>query len=185
MGSGPRVLRELLEGPAHEVAPRLLGGRLVGPLAAGRLVEVEAYEGAADPGSHARRGQTPRNQVMWGPPGHLYVYLCYGVHWLVNIVVAPEGVPGAVLVRGVELDDGRRVLGPGRVSRALGIASEHNGLLLGGAVRLELTEEPAAGVRAAGRVGLSRGGELAWRFLVEAERRPVRRSQLPADLPRG
>ncbi|ACU54573.1 methylpurine-DNA glycosylase (MPG) [Acidimicrobium ferrooxidans DSM 10331] len=167
MHSGTRALRELLEGPAHDVAPRLLGARLVGPLGAGRLIEVEAYEGAEDPGSHAWRGSTPRNQIMWGPPGHLYVYLCYGVHWLVNIVVAPEGVPGAVLVRGIELDDGRRVLGPGRVARALGMTGEHNGLVLGGAVDLEPADERRTGVLATGRIGLSRGGELAWRFLVD------------------
>jgi len=160
-------LRELLAGSAHEVAPRLLGATICTREATARLVEVEAYEGANDPGSHAWRGPTPRNRIMWGPPGHLYVYLCYGVHWLVNVVVAPEGEPGAVLLRGIEDDQHRRIEGPGRVSRALGLGARHNGAVLGEEVVIELAEEATGPILATTRIGLSRGGDLPWRFLLE------------------
>lgn len=135
----------------REVARDLLGKILVcgrgRTLRAGRLVEVEAYLGLADPASHAYRGPTPRNQVMFGPPGHAYVYLIYGMYFCVNAVCEHEGKPGAVLFRAVEplaglpamarareveLDGSDRTLinltaGPGRMGTALGITREkHN-----------------------------------------------------------
>lgn len=101
-----------------------------------RIVETEAYSGHGDTASHARHGQTARNAPMWGPPGAVYLYLCYGVHWLLNLVTGPAGTPAAVLIRGAEVVSGLdRVLarrgvarpgkglleGPGKVSQALGL----------------------------------------------------------------
>jgi DNA-3-methyladenine glycosylase len=135
-------LRALLERPVLEVAPQLLGAVLRHDDVACRLTEVEAYDGANDPGSHAYRGPTPRNQVMFGPPGHLYVYFTYGMHWCANIVCGPEGRASAVLLRageimtGLETARSRRLSartdrdlarGPARLCRALGIAREQNG----------------------------------------------------------
>ena len=95
-----------LLGPAEEVAPRLLGAVLRhGPVAV-RLTEVEAYAGAVDPGSHAFRGQTPRNSVMFGPAGYLYCYFTYGMHVCANVVVGEAGTASAVLVRAGEVVDG-------------------------------------------------------------------------------
>ena len=104
------VRRALLADPVLEVAPKLLGMvlRATSPegTVAVRLTEVEAYDGPNDPGSHAYRGKTPRNAVMFGPPGHLYVYFTYGMHFCMNISVGPDGQPSAVLLRAGEIIEG-------------------------------------------------------------------------------
>ena len=111
-------------------------------LTSGVIVEAEAYYGEDDPASHAYRGMTKRNRVMFGEPGHAYVFLLYGINHLLNVVTLPEGIPGAVLLRalqpleGVELMRGRRGVsdlslltnGPGRLSKAMGIDLSHNGV---------------------------------------------------------
>ena len=102
---GPE-LGTLLERPVLEVAPLLLGATLRHGDVAVRLTEVEAYDGANDPGSHAHRGPTARNAVMFGPAGHLYVYFTYGMHHCCNVVCGPEGVASAVLLRAGEVIDG-------------------------------------------------------------------------------
>jgi DNA-3-methyladenine glycosylase len=101
------------------VARELLGKFLVREVteeSALMVTEVEAYDGPADLASHAARGRTPRNTVMFGEPGVWYIYLCYGVYWLANIVTGPPDYPAAILIRGVE-----GVSGPGRLTRHLGI----------------------------------------------------------------
>jgi DNA-3-methyladenine glycosylase len=144
-----RVLlpRETFAGSAAAVAPALLGCVLEHDtpegLVAVALTEVEAYHGQADPASHAYRGQTPRNAVMFGPPGHAYVYFTYGMHFCVNLVCLPEGTASAVLLRAGRVIDGeplaraRRTApgpngrdlarGPARLCQALGIDREQNG----------------------------------------------------------
>jgi DNA-3-methyladenine glycosylase len=139
--------RETFAGGAVEVAPALLGCVLEHETAEGlvavALTEVEAYHGSADPASHAYRGQTHRNAVMFGPPGHAYVYFTYGMHFCVNLVCMPEGTASAVLLRagrvveGADLASARRTApgpggrdlarGPARLCQALGIAREQNG----------------------------------------------------------
>lgn len=147
------------------------------------LTEVEAYDGPNDPASHAFRGPTPRNQVMFGPPGRLYVYRSYGIHWCMNVVTGPRGRAEAVLLRGgiavagrpeMELRRGRAkhlTDGPGKLTQALGITGEHNGidLLAGGEITL-LDEKPVPGlIRATPRIGISRATEREWRFLLEVD----------------
>jgi DNA-3-methyladenine glycosylase len=104
------VRRSLLAGPVLDVAPKLLGMVLRSTTEEGtvavRLTEVEAYDGPNDPGSHAYRGQTPRNAVMFGPPGFLYVYFTYGMHFCMNISAGPDGQPSAVLLRAGEIVEG-------------------------------------------------------------------------------
>jgi DNA-3-methyladenine glycosylase len=92
--------------PSGEVARDLLGCLVTDGLVMVRLVEIEAYAGTADPASHAYRGRTPRNEVMWGPPGRLYVYFTYGMHWCMNVSCGPDGHASAVLLRAGEVVGG-------------------------------------------------------------------------------
>ncbi len=148
---------------------------------AGRIVEVEAYRGPLDPASHAFRGETPRNRVMFGPPGHAYVYFTYGMHHCLNVVCERKGTPAAVLVRALEPLEGlevararrgvheahRLMRGPGCVARALGLTRAHDGLdLVAGPLRV--LDEPARRdgrrVLAGPRIGIRVGTERPWRF---------------------
>lgn len=186
-GSGRPDLRAVLAGRPLEVAPRLLGSALTVGARSGRIVEVEAYEGADDPASHAHRGRTPRNGVMFGPPGHLYVYLSYGIHWCANVVCQTTGVAGAVLVRAIEPTCGVEEMwadrpkaragtdlgsGPGKLCAALGITGEHDGVdLLDPTAPVTLTAGPIvdpARVVTGQRVGISKAKERLWRFAEAA-----------------
>jgi DNA-3-methyladenine glycosylase len=168
--------------PVEEVAPRLLGAVIRhGPVAV-RLTELEAYDGATDPASHAFRGPTPRNAVMFGPPGHLYLYFTYGMHWAGNISCGPEGVGCGVLMRagevieGVELARSRRgrasdrdlARGPGRLTQALDLHPQHRGceLLGGGPVKLESPAELPEMIMVGPRVGVSVEADRPWRFWI-------------------
>ncbi|HPM51667.1 MAG TPA: DNA-3-methyladenine glycosylase, partial [Rhodoglobus sp.] len=149
----------MLSRPALEVAPLLLGGHLTVDGVTLRLTEVEAYQGGADPGSHAFRGLTPRTAVMFGPPGHLYTYFTYGMHVCANIVCSPEGEASAVLLRAGEIIDGIEVArmrrttsrtdadlarGPARLTVALGVTLADGGSSLeNGRVRFTPAESPA------------------------------------------
>jgi DNA-3-methyladenine glycosylase len=149
----------------------------------GRIVEVEAYA-PDDPASHSYRGQTGRNATMFGPPGRLYVYRSYGIHWCANVVCNAEGVGAAVLLRALEPTSGldlmraRRRLddplllcsGPGRLTEALGITGEHDGLLLDRPpFRLRPPKTPVD-VVAGARVGISLGGDFPWRYALRSSR---------------
>jgi DNA-3-methyladenine glycosylase len=172
------ALVQVLSGPVLEVAPRLLGAVLRHDGVAVRLTEVEAYDGANDPGSHAFRGPTARNEVMFGPAGRLYVYFTYGMHHCANVVCGPDGTASAVLVRagevveGVELARARRgthpdrdlARGPARLCSALGLDLTHRGLdLTTGALALAGPPDPAR-ISTGPRVGLRHAADRPWRF---------------------
>jgi DNA-3-methyladenine glycosylase len=153
-----------------------------------RLTEVEAYLGAGeDPASHSYRGMTARNAVMFGPPGHAYVYFTYGMHWCANVVCRPEGVSGGVLLRAGEVVSGlesarsRRpaarkdvdlARGPARLANALALTGAHNGrdLCDGGELRLRAGKRATARqVRTGPRVGVAGGATSPWRFWLADE----------------
>ena len=167
-----------------DVARDLLGMRLVhdgtSGRVGGRIVEVEAYQGPEDLAAHSSRGRTPRNATMFGPPGHLYVYLIYGIHHCMNVVTGPGDKPEAVLIRALAIDEGidvararrgltvpdpRLAAGPGNLARALGVDRGLNGSdLLAGPVSIEIG--PAAGSISWGpRIGVAYAGEWAARPL--------------------
>ena len=176
-------LAELLSGPPEQVAPLLLGGLLSHAGVTVRLTEVEAYAGAADPGSHAFRGRTNRNATMFGPPGHLYVYFTYGMHFCANVVCGPEGLASGCLLRAGEVVDGIEVArarrlgstdrdlarGPARLTRALDLTRHHDGADLSrGPVRLVLGERVRS-VSTGPRVGLRGAPERPWRFWITGD----------------
>jgi DNA-3-methyladenine glycosylase len=188
------VRRSELEGDPVTLAPWLLNKVLVRGGCSGRIVEVEAYHGANDAASHAYRGETPRTAVMFGPPGHLYVYFTYGMHWCANVVCGPAGEAAAVLVRALEpltgLDDmwaarpaARRerdlCSGPAKLCQALGITGGDTGTDLlapdprrgtapgAGAVRLRDDGTPPPRRPGRGpRIGIREATDKRWRFWV-------------------
>ncbi len=179
--------RELLSRPSVEVAPLLLGAIIRGRGVSVRLTEVEAYLGGVDPGSHAFRGETPRNRVMFGEPGHLYTYFTYGMHVCANVVCSPVGIATAVLLRagevvdGVELARERRTTsrtdadlarGPARLVVALGIELADNGSdLESGDVTLELAGKQES-FEQGPRTGVSGAGgtvDFPWRFWIPGD----------------
>lgn len=181
--------RQRLAGSALDVAPQLLGcvvwQESPQGVVAVRLTEVEAYLGADDPGSHAYRGRTPRNAVMFGPAGHIYVYFTYGMHWCANVVCGVDGVASAVLMRagdvvsGIELARSRRptarrdrdlARGPARLTTTLGLRGEHNGADLCAEASSPLLvpgDKAGAEVNSGPRVGLRHAADAPWRFWLD------------------
>jgi DNA-3-methyladenine glycosylase len=192
----PLIDRRSLEGDAVDLAPWLLNKVLVRGGRSGRIVEVEAYEGEDDPASHAYRGRTARNSVMFGPPGHLYVYFTYGMHWCANVVCGPEGVASAVLIRALAPLEGveamrrarpaaRRDLdlcsGPAKLCQALGVTGADDGADLvqpgwrgtgTGGARVAVLDDGTPPPRRPGngtRVGISVATGRRWRWWVDGD----------------
>jgi DNA-3-methyladenine glycosylase len=182
----------MLAGPVVDAARGLLGWVVTANGVAVRLTEVEAYAGVgADPASHAHRGRTPRNSVMFGPPGHAYVYFTYGMHWCLNVVTGPVGEASAVLLRagevvgGVDLARARRpgvrldrdlARGPARLTTVLDIDRTANGTgLLDGSGPISFTRPPrrrpiaAPTIRSGPRVGVTGGADTPWRFWLDGD----------------
>jgi DNA-3-methyladenine glycosylase len=176
-----RLGRSFFARPTLEVARALLGCRLHrridGQVLHGRIVEVEAY--TTDAASHARDARrTPRNTVMFGPPGHAYVYFTYGMHFCFNVVTETEGVPGAVLLRG--LDEIAGAHGPARLCRVLGIDLRHNGIDLTASDELCITAGCGGEVVTSTRIGIRVATDLPWRLHLAGSpgvSRPERRGR--------
>ena len=177
MPSPPRLRRSFFDRSVHEVAPELIGATLLFNGTGGTIVELEAYH-HTDPAAHSYNGRTERNAVMFGPPGYVYVYRSYGIHWCLNFVCEEEGSASAVLIRALAPTQGlaamrrRRGLrderalcsGPGKLCQALGITRKQNGLALDRApfelrARRE-TPEISTGVR----IGITKAAEKPWRY---------------------
>lgn len=185
--SNQTLPREFYGQPTTVVARNVLGCTLVSTVGqtptAGRIVEVEAYLGSGDPAAHSYNGPTPRTRIQWGPPGHAYVYLIYGMYHCINFITEPEGTPGCVLIRGLEPLVGYKCMsdrrnrpkqkrdtanGPGKLAQALGIDRTQNGS--------DLTEEPlfvlkglpisATHVRVSPRIGLVHAVDVPLRFFI-------------------
>jgi DNA-3-methyladenine glycosylase len=178
-----KLSREFYSRPTLQVAVGLLGKILIyeieGMRLGGRLVEVEAYIGEDDPACHACRGQTPRNAIMYGDPGYLYVYFTYGNHFMLNIVTERKGFPAAVLLRGMEPMYGIDIMkknrgvdkiaeiasGPGKMARALGITTAHKGEdLVGDRIYLVDDSLKVGEIWKSPRIGLTDARDKLWRF---------------------
>jgi DNA-3-methyladenine glycosylase len=169
--------RKFFAQSVHVVAPRLIGATLLVDGVGGRIVEVEAYH-HLDPAAHSYRGPTPRNAVMFGPPGVAYVYRSYGIHWCVNFVCEPAGSASAVLIRAIEPTDGQDIMrkrrkledtrllcsGPGRLCEAMGITVAHNGLALDAPpFELRLASR-MADIIVGPRIGITKAVDEPWRY---------------------
>jgi DNA-3-methyladenine glycosylase len=173
----PLLPKTFFSRSVHEVAPDLIGAKLLFRGVGGIIVEVEAYH-HTDPAAHSYRGRTERNAVMFGPPGYAYVYRSYGIHWCLNFVCEAEGSASAVLIRALEPTDGLAAMrrrrgtreprllcsGPGRLAQALGITGAHNGLALD-VLPFALTAPTApAELVTDVRIGISKAADLPWRY---------------------
>jgi DNA-3-methyladenine glycosylase len=194
--SGPALLRkDFFDRSVHAVAPDLIGAGLFMDGVGGLIVEVEAYH-HTDPAAHSYGGRTPRNAIMFGPPGFAYVYRSYGVHWCLNFVCEEEGSASAVLIRALEPTTGLNVMrarrgvedarllcsGPGRLCQALGVTKAHDGLALD-RLPFELRARTGRPDIAAGpRIGITKAAELPWRYGLAGSRflsRPMPATDAP------
>jgi DNA-3-methyladenine glycosylase len=187
MPFGPILKREFYDRATVEVSRALLGKVLVHGPAAGIIVETEAYLGGDDLAAHSARGVTDRTRVIFGPPGHAYVYFIYGMYECLNLVCEPEGTPGCVLIRALEpvkgLDEMRRrrpaarkpedlASGPGKLTLAMGITRAQNGadVTRGSLVVREPAEPRAPEIAVTPRIGITKCADLPLRFVIRGNR---------------
>jgi DNA-3-methyladenine glycosylase len=180
----PKLIRSgFFSRSVHEVAPDLIGSVLLVNGVGGLLVEVEAYH-HTEPAAHSFRGPTPRNAVMFGPPGYAYVYRSYGLHWCLNFVCEPKGSASAVLIRALEpterlaamrrrrgiADERLLCSGPGRLCEALGVTAKHNGMRLDAPPFALFARSGTVEVVAGPRIGITKAADLPWRYGLKGSR---------------
>jgi DNA-3-methyladenine glycosylase len=167
----------------HDVAPELIGATFLVDGVGGVIVEVETYH-HADPAAHSYRGRTERNAVMFGPPGHLYVYRSYGMHWCVNFVCEAEGSASAILVRALEPTEGLALMrrrrgvkdarllcaGPGRLCQALGITDRFNAMPVDAAAITLLAPDTRPPIVTGVRIGITKATDRLWRYGLRGSR---------------
>lgn len=187
MPFGPILKRAFYGRPTIEVARGLLGKVLVHGAAAGIIVETEAYPGRDDLASHSARGITDRTRVIFGPPGHAYVYFIYGMYECLNIVAEPEGLPGCVLIRALEPVAGLHLMrrrrpaarkpedlanGPGKLTLAMAITRVHNGVDVtrGALVVREPWDGRALEIAVSPRIGITQCADLPLRYFIRGSR---------------
>jgi DNA-3-methyladenine glycosylase len=193
MPAGVPLTRAFFDRSVHAVAPELIGASLLFDGAGGTIVEVEAYH-HTEPAAHSHRGRTPRNAVMFGPPGFAYVYRSYGIHWCLNFVCEADGSASAVLIRalaptaGLAAMQARRGIaderalcsGPGKLCEALGVTIAHSGLPLDRApfrLRSRPDGTPPLDIAVGPRIGITKAADLPWRYGLKGSRflsRPFR-----------
>jgi DNA-3-methyladenine glycosylase len=180
---GKQLKRAFFARSVHEVAPDLIGATLLVNGVGGIIVELEAYH-HTDPAAHSFHGPTPRNRVMFGPPGVAYIYRSYGIHWCVNFVCEKEGSASAVLIRALQPTHGipamrrRRGLhderslcsGPGKLTEALGITDRHNGLALDASPFALHARTSTPDIVTGLRIGITKAVELPWRYGLQGSR---------------
>src|SRR6202167_2366329 len=174
---GKPLKRAFFARPVLEVAPDLIGVTMLVNGVGGIIVEVEAYH-HTEPAAHSFNGPTPRNSVMFGPPGFVYVYRSYGIHWCLNFVCEPEGSAAAVLIRAIEPTAGLAAMrrrrgtadvrllcsGPGRVCEAVGVTGAFNGLALNAPPFEIFARTGTVEVVTGPRIGITKAAELPWRY---------------------
>jgi DNA-3-methyladenine glycosylase len=190
-----RLRREFFGRSVHDVAPELIGATLLFKGVGGRIVEVEAYH-HTDPAAHSFHGPTERNAVMFGPPGYVYVYRSYGIHWCLNLVCEPKGSASAVLIRALEPTVGLAAMrrrrgpigdrllcsGPGRLCQALGITHRQNALAVDEPPFELFARTDKVEVVAGPRIGITKAAEKPWRYGLKGSRFLSKPFASPAQL---
>ncbi|MEH2509056.1 DNA-3-methyladenine glycosylase [Nitrobacteraceae bacterium AZCC 1564] len=180
---GRQLTRQFFARSVHKVAPDLIGATLLVNGIGGLIVEVEAYH-HTEPAAHSFNGPTPRNMVMFGPPGFLYVYRSYGIHWCMNFVCEEEGSASAVLIRALEpthgiaamrrrrgLDDERSLCsGPGKLCEAMAVSDKHNGRALDAPPIAVHARTEKKEVMSGVRIGITKAADLPWRYGLKGSR---------------
>ncbi|MBV9348318.1 MAG: DNA-3-methyladenine glycosylase [Pseudolabrys sp.] len=178
-----KLSRSFFNRSVHKVAPDLVGATLQVGACAGVITEVEAYH-HTDPAAHSFGGQTERNAVMFGPPGHVYVYRSYGIHWCMNFVCEEEGSASAVLIRALEPTEGLGLMrrrrgvedirnlcsGPGKLCEALGVTGAHNGLAVDAPPFSLYKRKRTAPLVRGVRIGITKAAEKPWRYGLKGSR---------------
>jgi len=181
--TGSKIRQNFFDRSVHKVAPELIGASLMVDGVGGVIVEVEAYH-HTDPAAHSYGGPTPRNMVMFGPPGVAYVYRSYGIHWCLNFVCEAEGSASAVLIRAIEpvagltrmrrrrgVEDERALCsGPGKLAEAMGVSIKHNGLPLDRAPFELRTRTERPEIVVGPRIGISKAVKKPWRYGLKGSR---------------
>jgi DNA-3-methyladenine glycosylase len=172
-----QLRRDFFARSSHDVAPDLIGVTLLVDGVGGPIVEVEAYD-QDDPASHSFNGRTPRNTVMFGPPGYAYVYRSYGIHWCLNVVCAEQNRAEAVLIRALQPEHGLDAMrerrgvendralcsGPGKLCQALAVTGAHDGLALDEPPFELLARTETPPIATGTRIGLTRAADRPWRY---------------------
>jgi DNA-3-methyladenine glycosylase len=180
---GPALTRKFFARSVHDVAPELIGATLLVNGVGGVIVEIEAYH-QTEPAAHSYNGPTPRNMVMFGPPGFLYVYRSYGIHWCMNFVCEKEGSASAILIRALEpthgistmrrrrgLQDERSLCsGPGKVCEALRVSREQNGFALDASPITVHARTVVPEITTGIRIGITKAVDLPWRYGLKGSR---------------
>lgn len=180
---GRQLTRQFFARSVHKVAPDLIGATLLVNGVGGLIVEVEAYH-HTDPAAHSYNGPTPRNMIMFGPPGFLYVYRSYGIHWCMNFVCEEEGSASAVLIRALEpthgiaamrrrrgVEDERALCsGPGKLCEAMAVSDKHNARALDAPPIAIYARTEKKNVVSGVRIGITKAADLPWRYGLKGSR---------------
>ena len=162
-----KLTQDFFQQPTLLVAEKLLGKRLVFYDYSGIIIEIESYIGGDDPACHAFKGRTKRTEVMYGQAGRTYVYLIYGMYHCLNFVTEKEGFPSAVLIRGIQMDDGTLLDGPGKLCKYMSITREHNNLDITNNDNFYLeNNQSTPQFTKTPRIGISKGTDKPWRYIV-------------------
>lgn len=165
----PRLQRSFFNRHPVEAAQDLLGKMMVFKNFEGIVIETEAYRGIDDEACHAFKGLTPRTKVMFGPPGHAYVYMIYGIHHCLNIITEPEGCPGGILIRGMQLIKPMHLVlnGPGKLCKHLNINRTYNGVDVITDDQFYFLDTPNLNkIFTSKRIGITKNAEVLWRFYI-------------------
>lgn len=161
--------RDFFDKDSHVVAKKLLGSQIIYKNHSAIITETEAYAGKDDPASHAFKGMTNRNTLMFGKPGYTYIYLIYGMHLCLNITTLPEGTPGSVFIRAIKTAQ-KHLDGPGKLTKALGVSMNDNGMDICANNVLQISQGifvPEDQIVQSPRIGIKNGLDKLWRFFID------------------